>query len=199
MEVKFTKFTERIGSFILGSSRQWSSVRWVVVGDLGEDEKVLIWSQNLERFGLDRYGRVWNGIVNLQPGPVSNFLPGCHHPRSRAHHQPQCKGCHHPQSSIYLWGWRWGKVNTFLTDIEFDNFDEAVNVGDIGFTGDVGFTGNIGDVGFITCLRVYCGKPPSLGSSCTRWTSWKYRIDYIHTQICWYLVILKIFGIMLPW
>ena len=25
-----------------------------LVGDLGEDEKVLIWSQNLERVGLDR-------------------------------------------------------------------------------------------------------------------------------------------------
>ena len=59
------------------------------MGDLGEDEKVLIWSQNLERFGLDRYGGVWNGIVNLQPGPVSNFLPGCHQPRSRAYHHPQ--------------------------------------------------------------------------------------------------------------
>ena len=27
-----------------------------------------------------------------------------------------------------------------LVDIEFDNFNEATNVGDIGFTGDVGFT-----------------------------------------------------------
>ena len=31
-------------------------------------------------------------------------------------------------------------MNDFLADIEFDNFDEAANVGDNGITGDVGFT-----------------------------------------------------------
>ena len=31
-------------------------------------------------------------------------------------------------------------MNAFLADIEFDNFHEPANVGDIGFTGDVGFT-----------------------------------------------------------
>ena len=60
MEVKFTK---RIGSFILGSSRQWSER---VGGGTWKSANLVSIRRSMER-SMDVRNGVWNGIVNSQP------------------------------------------------------------------------------------------------------------------------------------
>ena len=60
MEVKFTK---RIGSFIPGSSRQWSER---VGGGTWKSANLVSIRRSMER-SMDVRNGVWNGIVNSQP------------------------------------------------------------------------------------------------------------------------------------
>ena len=200
MEVKFTK---RIGSFILGSSRQWSErrlVRWV-----GEHEKVLIWS---------RYGEVWNGIVNSQPVLALICFQVViiwfwwwweHLTKIRkstiwtrwsetkmsifAMVDPLAWQCIWHQPFFYRSWWTVIRIQMKVTkEVESKMLvgkDSPVTVPAVVFI-FVYLSICIWVGRSTTCHRACCGKPPTLGWSCTRWRGWNHRIDYIQiiVQFC---------------
>ena len=164
MEVKFTK---RIGSFILGSSRQWSER---VGGGTWKSANLVSIRRSMER-SMDVRNGVWNGIVNSQPVLALICFQVVIIP------------------DLILLVRIFDKSGDIanLNEMVGDKFESGSPVAVPAVTNPTPFFVVFFPDFFLsfyiflirlTYHRVCCGKPPTLGSSCTRWTSWNHGIGH---------------------